>query len=61
VAQIDAILYKNYGVRLENVDIHTYCRLYAEWQYLTRVNYENQKAALLDAASEILKAIFPSN
>jgi len=46
-----------YGINPEELDFDKYCKLYAEWQFVTKVNHENQKAAILDAASEILKAL----
>jgi hypothetical protein len=56
---MDAILRKECGVNPEILDFDNYCKLYAEWKFVEKVKYENQKAAILDAASEILKAIFP--
>lgn len=60
IGQIDAILRKEYGINPETIEFDEWCKLYAEWQFTTKINHENLKATILDAASEILKAIFPN-
>ena len=60
IGQIDAIIRKEYGIDPESIDFERWCKLYAEWQFITKINHENKKAIILDAASEIIKAILPN-
>jgi hypothetical protein len=41
----------------EELSFEKWCKLYAEWQYITKINHQNQKAAIIDAAAEIINAI----
>ncbi len=61
ISQVDAIIRKEYGIAPESLEFEQWCKLYAEWQFLNKLNHENQKAVIMDAAAEILKAIQPTN
>lgn len=56
IGQVDAIIRKEYGIDPESIDFEMYTKLYAEWKYVSQINHDNAKAAIINAAAEILKA-----
>jgi hypothetical protein len=43
----------HYGVKPEELTDEEWCKLYAEYLFINKLNHKNLKAAILEAAAEI--------
>ncbi len=52
--EVDAVLRKEYHIDPDILEDNEWCKLYADYLHIVKINFLNTKAAILSAAAEIL-------
>lgn len=53
MAQVDAVIRKEYSIDPDTLDDDSWCKLYAEYLYINELNHLNMKAAILAAIATL--------
>lgn len=51
--QADAVIQSHYGIDPDTLSDEQWCKLYADYLFINKLNHLNLKAAIMAAASEI--------